>query len=88
MGAETRVTTCFVGRLLCFSWQILITLYFDHTVECYVSISKLTLELTCEEDKGKTHNTVSILCDTKSLHPLQKERSRSEHALMLEGKTL
>lgn len=81
-GAEARGTTSFVGRLLCFSWQVLITLYFDHTVECYVSRSKLNLKLTCEEDKRKIHNTLSILCSTKSLHPLRKERSRSERALM------
>lgn len=31
---ESPHTLC---RLLCFSWQILITFYFDHTVECYVS---------------------------------------------------
>ena len=39
LRAEARVTTHFVGRLLCFSWQILITFYFDHTVECYISVS-------------------------------------------------
>ena len=39
LRAKARVTTHFVGRLLCFSWQILITFYFDHTVECYISVS-------------------------------------------------
>lgn len=87
-GAEVGVTTSFIGRLLCFSWQILITLYFDHTVECYVSRSKLNLKLTREEDKCKIHNTLSISCSTKSLHPLRKERSRSERALMPKSKAV
>ena len=39
LRAEARVTTPFVGRLLCFPWQILMTFYFDHTIECYVSVS-------------------------------------------------
>lgn len=39
LRAKARVTTPFVGRLLCFPWQILITFYFDHTVECYISVS-------------------------------------------------
>lgn len=38
LRAEARVTTHFVQAFM-FSWQILITFYFDHTVECYVSVS-------------------------------------------------
>lgn len=80
----------------CVSWagfcvslgRFLITLYFDHTVEGCISISKLNLRLTCEEDKCRIRNTLSILCGTKGLHPLQKERSCSEHAVMLKSKTL
>lgn len=41
--AKARLPAYLVGRILCFSWQILITLYFDHTVERYISTSELSV---------------------------------------------
>lgn len=87
LEAEARVTTCFVGRLFCFSWQVLMTLYFDHSVECYINVSQLNLKLTDEEEM-QDNNTSSIFCGTKSPHPPEKECSCLEHSLMLKSKTL
>lgn len=66
------VTTHFIGRILCFSWQILITLYFDHTVECYISTSKLNLTRSLlMKKKFKIYNT-SICVVTKIPIPSRK----------------
>lgn len=87
LGAKARSPhTLWAG--FCFSWQILITLYFDHTVECYISTSKLNLTGSLlMKKKCEMCNPSSLVCGTKP-HALQVECSYLEHSLILKTKTL